>query len=240
MSKQDALNRYAFTPKQQLMLLLCNAIQFVHLAAVLAVLVVPWAPLPCRVPAGLAVLYLLPPLLVRLAVAVFPMREGRITPDEPSYMTWWLVINLQMIFNRLPWLDELLRVVPALYSAWLRMYGSRVGRFTYWAAGTRILDRSLLDIGDGVVLGAGTTLSPHLVVRDDDGVMQLNLGRVVIEDRAVIGGFSALGAGTRITADECTRAFLMSPPFTTWRGGKRISRDNLADREAPDEAEQAQ
>jgi hypothetical protein len=230
MTAQDDLKRFALTPTQQLLLLLCNAIQGVHALLLVALVALPWAPLPWRIIAAVAALYLLPPLLVRLSSRALPLREGRIPVGDPAYMTWWLLINLQMIFNRLPWLEELLRLFPALYSNWLRLYGSRIGRFTYWAAGTRILDRSMLEIGDGVILGAGTQLAPHLVVRNDEGIVELALGRVIIGDGAVIGGFSALAAGTIITAGEHTRAYLLSPPFTTWKGGKRIDKDNLTSR----------
>jgi hypothetical protein len=235
---QDHMQRFAPSPGQLLLLLLGNALQSVHAALVLGLLLVPWAPLPWRALAGLVALYLLPPLLVRCCEALAPVGEGRLLPGEPGYMRWWLQINLQMVFNRIPWLEELLRLVPTLYSTWLRLFGSRVGKHTYWAAGTRILDRSMLEIGDGVILGAGTVIAPHLVVRGEDGRLQLALGRVRIGDRAIIGGFSALAAGTVIPADECTRAYLMSPPFTTWRGGKRVDRDNLGKAEAPGETEE--
>ncbi len=228
LSTPTPLERYAPRPKQLLALLLCNALQLFHALLVVGLVALPWGPLGCRIAAALLALYLLPPLLVRLALAVSPLRAGRLGMDDPAYMTWWLTINLQMVFNRIPWLEELLRLVPALYSAWLRLYGSRIGKHTYWAAGTRILDRSFLDIGDGVILGAGTIIAPHLVVRNDDGVMQLALGRVRIGDGAVIGGFSALAAGTIIPPGECTRAYLLSPPFTTWKDGRRVDRDNLA------------
>ncbi len=224
---QDRLERFAPKPAQLMLLLLGNAIQLFHVAGVLALLLVPWSSWAWRVPSSLAALYLLPPLLVRLAQAIAPLQEGRLRPGEPGYMRWWLQINLQMVFNRLPWLEEVLRLVPALYSAWLRLYGSRIGKHTYWAAGTRILDRSLLEIGDGVILGAGTVIAPHLVLRGDDGQLQLAVGPVRIGDRAIVGGFSALAAGTVVPADECTRAYLLSPPFTTWRDGKRVDRDNL-------------
>ncbi|NQW99044.1 hypothetical protein HQ447_00190 [bacterium] len=39
-------------------------------------------------------------------------------------------------------------------------------------------------------------------------------------DRAIIGGDSLLTAGTEIAADEATRAFLISPPFSRWKGSR--------------------
>jgi acetyltransferase-like isoleucine patch superfamily enzyme len=168
-------------------------------------------------------------VLVRAVLTTSALQEGRFKLSEPAYFTWWLLVNLQMVFNRFPALEEALRLVPTLYSNWLRLFGARIGRFTYWAAGTRILDRSFLDIGDGVVFGAGTCISPHLVVRNRAGEPELCLARVKIGDRAIIGGYSTLAAGTEIAADECTRACLLSPPFSTWAGGRRVSKANDAD-----------
>lgn len=223
---KSALQNYQFSKKQQLLLLSCNYFQFVHTAMVILVAVVPWAGLPWRLLSAFGLLYLLPPLLVRLVMFIFPLQEGRIKLSEPDYFTWWALVNFQMLFNRFPALDEALRVVPALYSFWLRLFGAKVGKFTYWAAGTRVLDRSFLDIGQGVVFGAGTRISPHLIVRNASDEMELHLGCIKIGDRAIIGGYSVLAAGTEILADECTRAFLISPSFSTWHGGKRINKAN--------------
>jgi hypothetical protein len=44
---------------------------------------------------------------------------------------------------------------------------------------------------------------------------------VKIGDDAMIGGYSLLTAGTEIAAGEATRAFLISPPFSKWKNGKR-------------------
>ena len=44
---------------------------------------------------------------------------------------------------------------------------------------------------------------------------------VVIGDRSVVGGYSLLTAGSELAADECTRAFLVSPPFSRWEHGRR-------------------
>ena len=116
-------------------------------------------------------------------------------------------------------LEEILRLVPGLYSLWLRAWGSRIGKLTYWAPQTIILDRGFLDIGDHVIFGAGVRINPHVMERDPDPV--LRLAPVKIGDRAMIGGYSLLTAGTEIADDEATRAFLISPPFSKWHKGKR-------------------
>jgi len=95
---------------------------------------------------------------------------------------------------------------------------------TYWGAGLRILDRSFLRIGDDVIFGAAVRLNPHVLTRNDQGKMELILASIVVGDRTIVGGYSLLTAGTEITPDECTRAFLLSPPFTCWENGIRVNK----------------
>ena len=134
--------------------------------------------------------------------------------------------NLQMLFCRLPMLEELLRLVPGLYSLWLRLWGARVGRLTYWGAGLRILDRSFLQIGDDVIFGAAVRLNPHVLARNERGETELLLARIVVGERTMVGGYSLLTAGTEIAPDESTRAFLVSPPFSRWRNGRRSVKES--------------
>jgi hypothetical protein len=48
------------------------------------------------------------------------------------------------------------------------------------------------------------------------------LAQLEIGDRCHIGGYSLLTAGTKIESDQTTKAFLLSPPFSLWRNGKRV------------------
>lgn len=190
----------------------------------------PWASPRCRALTALAGLYLLPPLLARL-VLLARRPEGRaIAMGSADFFAWWLLLNLQTVFCRFPALEELLRLVPTLYSAWLRLWGSRIGRLIYWAPGTLVLDRSFLEIGDNVVFGAGVRLNPHVVARNDEGATVLVLAPVRIGEGAAVGGYSLLTAGTEIAANESTRACLLSPPFTRWKNGQR---ERIADTPRP-------
>jgi acetyltransferase-like isoleucine patch superfamily enzyme len=114
-----------------------------------------------------------------------------------------------------------LRLLPGLYSAWLRLWGAKVGRLTYWAPDVRILDRSLIEIGDDVIFGVGVCLSPHLIAQDTSGITHLHLGPVCIGSGCRIGGYSQLTAGTIVEPEQALKAFSLSPPFTTWRAGRR-------------------
>lgn len=209
---------------KRLLMLLINYAAFLHLLSVLLVLTWPWTDLKWRCLVGLGLLYFLPPLCARIIKALFPIREGRIQMGSSDFFVWWILFNLQVIFCRLPVLEEALRIIPGFYSVWLRLWGAKVGRLTYWAAGTQILDRSFLRIGDDVVFGAGVRLNPHVMQRNKQGDLELILATVVIGDRATVGGYSLLTAGSEVAPDECTKALLSSPPFSKWENGVRVSK----------------
>ncbi len=201
-------------------MLLLNFFPLMHVMALTAIVCAD-APGWARVSTAVAGLYLAPPVLAQLVRRLVSVPEGKIGLNTPGFLGWWATAQFQMIFNRLPLLEEVLRLVPGLYSNWLRLWGSRIGRLTFWAPGVAVLDRGYLDIGDDVVFGAGVRLNGHVLLRNPDGALELALGRIRIGGGASIGGYSLLTAGTEIGAGESTRAHLLSPPFTVWREGKR-------------------
>jgi hypothetical protein len=210
------------TSRQRVFVLLLNTIPLLHSMAVVGTAVfLPFAWWIRCLTAG-AVLYLLPPLIVRTILVVRRIHEGNISLGSKDFFLWWTSFQWQMIFCRFPALEELLRLIPGLYSLWLRLWGSRIGRFTFWAPGTLILDRPFLCIGDDVVLGAGVRLNAHVADLDGEGHRRLLLAKLEIGDRCHIGGYSLLTAGTKIEKDQTTKAFLLSPPFSLWRNGKRV------------------
>jgi acetyltransferase-like isoleucine patch superfamily enzyme len=199
----------------RLLMLVLNFVPLAHVAAIAAAAAFGhWL-------GALAILYLAPPLLARLMLMARRIRETHIPIGSRDFFQWWALFQLQVIFCRFPALEELLRLLPGVYSFWLRLWGARIGRLTYWSPGTQISDRSFLEIGDDVVFGAGVRLVPHLIHKSDDAKLELALDKIQIGDRAIIGGYSILAAGTVIGPDESTRAALLSPPFTVWKNGKR-------------------
>ena len=218
----------ALSPQKRLLMLLINYWPLLHLITIGIAVALPWTFWRWRILTGLALFYLLPPLLARLLRILSPIREGRIPIGGRTYFSWWMMFNLQVVFCRLPMLEELLRLVPGLYSFWLRLWGAQIGRFTYWAAGLRILDRSFLRIGDDVVFGAAVRLNPHVLTKNEQGQMELILASVIVGDRAVVGGYSLLTAGAEIAADECTKALLVLPPFNRLKDGMRLKKPTPA------------
>ena len=213
----DAVPAAEYPSGLRIWMLLLNFFPLCHVIGIAAIFLQPWR-FSIRLATGLACLYLAPPVLGRLV----SIKQGRIPLDHPSFLGWWATAQFQMMFNRFPFLEEALRVFPGLYSNWLRLWGSHIGRLTFWAPGVTVLDRGYLDIGDDVVFGAGVRLNGHVLVRTSAGTLELALGTIKIGAGASIGGYSLLTAGTEIAAGESTRAHLLSPPFTIWREGKRL------------------
>ena len=198
----------------RLAMLLLNLVPLMHALLALACFLTPY---PWLAP---VVLYLAPLIPGRLLRESLRASSAGIAIGSPEFLRWWACFQCQVLFLRFPALEELLRLLPGVYSLWLRLWGSRIGGLTYWAPGTIILDRGFLEIGDKVVFGAGVRINPH-VMQDN-----LLLAPVKIGGGAMIGGYSLLTAGTEIAAGEATRAFLISPPFSRWKDGKR-SRNSL-------------
>jgi hypothetical protein len=215
------LHAATFSPAQKLLLLGLNLWPAVHLlGAVLGLLWLPW-PMAGRTLAVVAWLLLLPPLLCRLA-APGRLPAGTFAVPSGAFFRWWMTWQLQMLFNRLPWIDETLRFVPGLYSLWLRLWGARIGRLTLWSPGVRIHDRPLIQIGHDVVIGIDARLLGHYGGLDETGRTVLTLGPVTIGDRTTIGGSALLAPGVVLDADQSTEALFLGAPFTRWQAGQRV------------------
>lgn len=212
---------------KQLSILLINYWTFLNVVAIGLTLGIPWALFRWRLLAGFLVLYLVPPLAARIIRRLAPVREGRISVGGRDFFAWWALFNLQMIFCRFPALEEGLRLVPGLYGTWLRLWGARVGKLIYWGAGLRILDRSFVQIGNGVIFGAAVRLNPHVLARNKMGELELILATIIIGDESLVGGYSLLTAGSEIAPGECGKACLVSPPFSKWKGGVRVAKTEV-------------
>jgi hypothetical protein len=167
-------------------------------------------------------LLIVPPLVVRLILTLRLLPRGDIEIGSAPFLTWWLTSQWQAIFNRLPWIEEIVRLVPGLYAVWLRLWGAKVGRLVYWTPGLRIFDRSLIDIGDRVVFGAGVKIAPHVIMRNREGRQVLLAASVRIGDDVLVGAYSILLAGSWIAPGEASPGRRELAPFTGWVNGRRI------------------
>ena len=145
----------------------------------------------------LVILYILPPLSLRLHQAIFPIRERPVDLAKREYCAWWGAHQIQIIYTAVPQLEAVLRLVPGLYSAWLRLCGSRIGRGVYWTPNVEITDRSMLEIGDRVLFGHRCKLLGH-AIKPKGTAMILYVRRIKIGNDVFIGGGSRIGVGAEI------------------------------------------
>lgn len=201
------------------------ATMWVPLALIAAVvacwLLVPWGVWQ-RGAAATAMLVIVPPLLSRLLTA--GLQPGQYDISSLNFKRWWLSMQLQILFSRIPLIEELIRLVPGCYNLWLWLWGSRVALTVFWAPGSRVLDRGMLDIAGTTVIGTGCILSGHVLNREGDG-SALTLGRIVIDRGAVLGVESAIGPGVHIHTNETVLARTAMRPFSSWRDGRRHRED---------------
>lgn len=219
----------AFTGGQKFLLLLLNAWPMVHLGAAVAWLALPWWEIPLRLAVAVAWILLLPPLLCRL-LGLGRLSQGEIAVPSTAFFRWWSSWQLQMVFNRFPFIEEGLRLVPGLYSLWLRLWGARVGRLTLWSPGVRVYDRPFIQIGDDAVIGLEACLLAHFGGLDREGRSNLVIGPVAIGDRTTVGGRSLLGPGLVLEADQFTETLFLGTPFSHWRAGERVHSENFSPR----------
>lgn len=150
----------------------------------------PWLIMPL-------VLYVLPPFAFRIHQRWFPIRLGATRLLGERYIAWWGAHQFQLIYIAIPQLEAMLRLVPGLYSTWLRCWGAQIGKSVYWTPLVEISDRSLLVIGDGVVVGHRAGIYGHIIRPSRDNLM-LYCKPVVIGAGAFIGAASVLGPGAKI------------------------------------------
>jgi hypothetical protein len=202
----------------KVVMLVTGYLPLLHLLAVAAVsLRAPgggWT----RAGLGLATLYLLPPLGARLTALVLPLRHGELGMGERGFLAWWVGAQWQIVFNRLRLLEELLRLLPGAYSTWLRLWGARVGSLVYWSPGVEIVDRALVDVGDGAVLGLGARLAGHVLMPAEGGA-RLLVAPITVGPRALVGAYSVISPGVVIGEGQASPPLRALRPFTRWRTG---------------------
>jgi hypothetical protein len=156
-----------------------------------------WRPSPIQ-PVILAfILYLVPPLTFRLHRIFFPIKKSLSNLSDRKYSPWWGAHQIQVIYTAIPQLESALRLVPGFYSAWLRLWGSRIGRQVYWTPNVEITDRHLLDIGDHVVCGHKCKFLGH-AIKPSGQKMTLYTRTIKIGDDVFIGAGSRIGPGAVI------------------------------------------
>jgi hypothetical protein len=193
-----------------------NFLPFLHLALGLAVAFAACGTAWGRFGIFSAWIYLTPPLAAQLVQAVFGRPSGRLTQDMPAYRVWWALTQLQVVFNRLPWIEEILRLVPGLYALWIRLWGGELSPFAYVGPGVTITDRHMVRVERGAVLGIRGALAGHMATRDADGRWLVIIGLPQVEAEAVLGGEAGLGPGAILRRGAVLPPRRHIPAFGEW------------------------
>lgn len=165
----------------------------------IALAIAAWVREPSAASSGclLAAVYGLPLAVHRALSRLFPIREGASYLDREEFVPWWAAHQTQAVLNAVPQLEAPLRLVPGAYSAWLRLWGSRIGRGVYWTAAAEVIDRDLLDLGDRVIVGAKAVFCAHVVSPGKRGLM-LYVKRIRVGERAFLSASTRFGPGARV------------------------------------------
>jgi hypothetical protein len=180
--------------------------------------------------AVLLIIYLLPVTVYRLINKFLPLTEGvsYINITQP-YSAWMGAQKIQLIYNAFPCFEKFL-ILTGLYSPWLRLWGSQIGKQVYWTPNIQIVDRTHIEVGDGAFLGNHCYLSPHIVKRKN-GKFMLVFKTIKIGRGVFIGAYSRIGPGCEIAdgVDIGLRTDLIfNQKVTRTRDPKRsLSGDNI-------------
>ncbi|MEL7355487.1 MAG: acyl transferase [Cyanobacteria bacterium J06560_6] len=157
-----------------------------------------WLILLLRFSLLLFVLYGLPLVTYRLHNRFYKISEGISYLKGEQYSPWWGAHQIQSVYIAFPALETALRMLPGVFSAWLRLWGAQIGKQVYWGSIGEIADRGLLRVGDGVLIGHRVGLYAHIIKPKRDNLL-LYVKTIEIGEGAFVGSGSSIGAGVVIT-----------------------------------------
>lgn len=146
----------------------------------------------------LFVLYGLPVIAHWLHARVYPVVEGVSYLKGEAYSPWWGSHQLQSVYIAFPVLETVLRLMPGVFSAWLRLWGAQIGAQVYWGSIGEIADRGLLTVGDRALIGHRVGLYAH-IIKPKRANLLLYVKAIEIGDDAFIGSGSVIGPGVVVS-----------------------------------------
>lgn len=150
-------------------------------------------------------IYLFPVTVFQIHNLFFPLTDVILDISERRYNVWWTSHCLQMLFIAMPVFEGPLHLVPGLFSIWLRMWGSRIGRQVYWTPKIEVVDRGLLEVGDNVVVGHLAVFCSHAIT-PRAGKLSLIVQTIRIGSCSFVGAESRLGPGANLPEGELLKA----------------------------------
>ena len=144
-------------------------------------------------------LYLLSPLVWK-AVRSFwgePPKLSYLGKKVPHGNLWFVTHQLQWIYTSYPGIERLLMAFPGLYSAWLRVWGAKIGKKVNWTSECKLVDRPFLTVGDRALIGNRSYLSAH-AIKKKDGKYVLFMKPIIIGEDAVLAYACVIGPGVKV------------------------------------------
>ena len=159
-------------------------------------------------------IYLAPVLMYRLIAIFIPVQRGmQYLSDSKAASGWVIAHRFQLIYYNFEFVESALKLIPGVYSFWLRLWGSKIGKRVYWTPHTRVGDRTMLDFGDNVFIGNATYISPHVVKAKGESFVLL-IEPVKLNSNTFVGTHCVLGPGATLEKGQ------VLPPFTALIGKK--------------------
>lgn len=113
-----------------------------------------------------------------------------------------------------------------VWGLYLRLNGGRIGRGC-WVNSLKLMDHSLLEFGDHVVIGSDASVSGHVIERGLLKTAPVRLGRhVTIGINSVVGIGTTIGDGTQVGALSVVAKYSVLEPNAVYAGtpARRIER----------------
>lgn len=158
-------------------------------------------------------IYIFPLVAYHLHQMVAPVVEGE-SSIIGSYSPWYGTHMIQLVFIGFPSCERFLRLFPGVFSVWLRLWGSKVGKGVYYTPHLELADRGLLEIGNGCVFGYNVKIAGHYISPSKEKGLKLYVRKVVIEDGGFVGAASRLAPGVRVKAGALVKATVDVYPDT--------------------------
>jgi hypothetical protein len=170
----------------------------VHLTAILASLV--FFVIQPGLVTGLSIpfsIYALPLACFRIHRQIYGPPPRKADLSQKAYCSWWGDYNFQLLFNTFPAFERILRLVPPLFSGWLRLWQAQVGKGVFYTPHIEIMDRPDLVIGDDVCFGYQVSISSHAIT-EINGRKMLYFKPPEIGDHCFIGARSVIYPGAKL------------------------------------------
>jgi hypothetical protein len=141
---------------------------------------------------------------------------------------WLLYYQLQSVYTHFSFFERSLRLVPGFYSAWLRLWGSKIGRKVNWTAECQIVDRGHLEVGDRVFFGNRCYVSAHALKKKGNRYF-LFVKKIKIGSDTMISYSAHLGPGVVIGSRAHIEVGAGLYPNTRVGDGETYVRERPAD-----------